>query len=105
MTNEQMERAIEFLLDHHAKFSADIGELKDVQQRQAENLDKLTGAVTRMQQEMEANRQEIRETIDNLIIANEGTRKLAEDVARLIVQTSQRVSGLDRRVDDLEQKP
>jgi tetrahydrodipicolinate N-succinyltransferase len=83
MTSEQMERVIEFLLDHHAKFSANIGELKEVQRRQTENLDKLTTAVTHMQQEMAANRQEIREAIDNLIIANEGSRHLAEQATKL----------------------
>jgi hypothetical protein len=105
MTSEQMERAIEFLLDHHAKFSADIGELKEVQRRQAENLDKLTAAVTHMQQGMEANRQEIREAIDNLIIANEGSRHLAEQATKLAIVVSQRVTGIDQRVSDLEQKP
>ena len=57
-----------------------------------------------MRAEMEANRQEIRETIDNLIIANEVTRKLAEDVGRLVVQTNRRVTDLDQRVVDLESK-
>ena len=43
MTEEQLERAIEFLLDHHAKFSTDISglreaisDLKDVQRQQSE---------------------------------------------------------------------
>jgi len=30
MTTEEMERAIEFLLDHHAKFNADVDKLKEV---------------------------------------------------------------------------
>jgi len=30
MTNEEMERAIEFLLDHHAKFSGDMDKLKEM---------------------------------------------------------------------------
>lgn len=30
MTNEEMERAIEFLLEHHAKFNADVDKLKEV---------------------------------------------------------------------------
>jgi uncharacterized protein YhaN len=111
MTDEQMERAIEFLLDHHAKFSADIDELKEVQRQQAKNLDKLTVNVDKlsanvdaMRAGMEANRQEVRETIDNLIIANEVTRDLAEQAARLAIAVSQRVTGLDQRVVDLESK-
>lgn len=102
MTPEQMERAIEFLLEHHAKFSTDIGELreaisdlKDVQKQQGENLDKLAESVSVMQAEMDANRVEMREAIDKLILGNEVTRKLAEDVAQLAIQTSQRVTNLE----------
>ena|ERR1700742_2870502 len=97
MTNEQMERAIEFLLGHHAKFSADIDELKEVQRRQAENLDRLTANV-------EAMREEMGKHFENLIIANEVTRDLAEQATRLTIAVSQRVTGIDHRVSDLEQK-
>jgi hypothetical protein len=69
MTSEEMERAIEFLLDHHAKVSADIAQLTV----------------------------EMREGFNNLIIANEVTRKLAEDVARLAVQNSQRITNLEEK--------
>ena len=118
MTNDQMERAIEFMLEHHAKFSADIGELREaiselkervngvtetvsrlaeVQKLQGENLDRLTANV-------EAMREEMRDSFNKLILANEVTRKLSEDVARLTVQNSKRVTGLERRVGDLEAK-
>ena len=69
MTSEEMERAIEFLLDHHAKVSADIAQLTV----------------------------EMREGFNNLIIANEVTRKLSEDVARLAVQNSQRITRLEEK--------
>ena len=94
MTNEQMERAIEFLLEHHAKMSDDINELKEAMKRQSENLDKLTANV-------EAMREEMQDGFSKLILANEVTRKLAEDVARLAVQTNQRVTHLEGRVGDL----
>ena len=76
MTSEEMERAIEFLLDHHAKMSAEIGQL--------------TEAVSTMQAEMH-------EGFNNLILANEVTRKLSEDVARLAVQNSQRITRLEEK--------
>ena len=38
---------------------------------------------------------EVRAAIQNLIVANEVTRDLAEQVARLAIQTSQRVSNLE----------
>ena len=90
MTHEEMERTIEFLLEHHAKFSTDMEQLKEAQARQTENIDKLAASVEAMQAEM-------REGFDNLIVANEITRKLAEDVARLAVSTSQRVTDLESR--------
>jgi chromosome segregation ATPase len=111
MTNEEVERAIEFLLDHHAKVSADIGELreavselKDVQQRQAENIDHLTADVQALTGNVEAMREEMRDGFDKLILANEVTRKLTEDVARLTVGLSQRVTNLEGHVDDSESK-
>ena len=109
MTNEEMERAIEFLLNHHAQLSANLS-------RQAENLDKLTANVEAMHEEMregfdkltanvEAMREEMHYGFDKLILANEVTRRLTEEVAQLAVQTSQRVTGLEHRVSDLESKP
>jgi hypothetical protein len=57
-----------------------------------------------MQQEMKASRQEIREAIDSLIVANEGSRHLAEQATKLAIVVSQRVTGIDQRASDLEQK-
>ncbi|HEY9233311.1 MAG TPA: hypothetical protein VIS78_14255 [Blastocatellia bacterium] len=126
MTNEEMERAIEFLLNHHAQFSADIGQLKEAISRQTENIDKLTANVDAMREEMgatreemettreemgatreeiEAMREEMREGFDKLILANEVTRRLTEEVAQLALQTSRRVTGLEHRVSDIEAKP
>jgi hypothetical protein len=53
-----------------------------------------------MQEEMEVNREETREAINNLIIANERTRELTETVARLAVATSQRVTALETKQDE-----
>lgn len=80
MTSEEMERAIEFLLDHHARVSADI-------ERHSEQIGQLT-------ENVEAMRVEMRDAINNLIVANEVTRDLAEQTARLAIQTSQRVTDL-----------
>ncbi|HKP87035.1 MAG TPA: hypothetical protein VJZ26_13110 [Blastocatellia bacterium] len=74
MSSEDIERRMEFIIEQQAKFSADIEQLKEVQAQQAENLTTLADAVAAMQVEM-------REGFNNLIVANEVTRKLAEDVA------------------------
>jgi hypothetical protein len=88
MTAEQMERAIEFLLEHHSKVSVDI-------ERHSEQIGQLTEAVDAMRIEMRAGFDETRKALDDLIVANEVTRNLAEEVGRLAVTTSQRVSRLE----------
>jgi hypothetical protein len=115
MTPEQMEKAIEFLVEHHARFSSDLDALKETVQglvqstsaleRQAE-LDRIETreAIAGLVAAAEANRPEIREAIGNLIVANEVTRDLAEKVAALQIQMSHRVNEIDRRVTDLEPK-
>jgi uncharacterized protein YoxC len=97
MTTEEMERAIEFLLGHHARIGADL-------QRQSEQIGKLTEAVASLTGNVETMREEMREGFSNLIVANEVTRKLAEDMARVTVGLSQRVTSHDQRINDLESK-
>jgi hypothetical protein len=118
MTNEEVERTMQFLLQHHAKMSTDIEGLKEVQRLQAENIDRLTVDVQALRDiqerqaenlneltaNVEAMREEMQDSFNKLILANEVTRKLAEDVARLAVQTSQRVTNLEGRVSDLDAK-
>ncbi len=116
MTPEQMERAMEFLLNSQAQNAADIGKLtadvqglKEVQAQTSRDVmtlasavSELTNTVARVEAQAESDRVEMREAIENLILANEVTRKLSEDVARLAVATNQRVTDIDRRVTDLE---
>jgi hypothetical protein len=49
---------------------------------------------------LEEYRLETREAINNLIVANEVTRDLAEKVARLAISTSQKVSALENARED-----
>jgi hypothetical protein len=108
MSSDNIQRQIEFILEHQARFSEDIDTLKESQKQ-------LTNTVSRMAAEMEAERRETRDVLNsvisemrdgfnNLIVANEATRDLANKVASLEVQTSQRVTGLEHRVTDLESK-
>ena len=110
MTQDEIERTIEFLLEHHATFSGDIDRLKDLQARTTADLQSLATSVARVEAQAEADRQatqlsvdklisEMREGFKNLIVANEVTRKLAEDVARLAVATSQRVTSLETEME------
>lgn len=90
MNQEQIENAIQFLLDSHARFFSDIEELKSSQQTTNTQIQTLT-------ENVEAMRLEMREAFDNLIIANEVTRKLTEDVAKLAIGISQRVTKLEEQ--------
>lgn len=115
MTTEEMERAIGFLLDHHAKVSADIERHSEQIGKLTETVSTLSGDVQMLAQVVEADRRATSETLDRiiteiqdgfnkLILGNELTRDLANKVASLEVQTSQRVTNLEQRVTDLESK-
>ena len=104
MTFDQLERAVEFLREHHSKFSvemdllkeaqaqaqkqhaADIADLREIQRQQAENIAAM-GA-------------EMREYFDKLIVANEVTRDLANRIGELAIATSQRVTRLEQKLGD-----
>lgn len=102
MTGEEMERVIEFLLNHHPKVSSDIEGLKEAQKITAANIASLV-------QHAETDRREMRETFhsvaeemrggfNKLILSNEVTRDLCSQVARLAIQTSQRVTVLEDKL-------
>lgn len=105
MTGEEMERAFQFLIEHHARVSTDIEGLKEAQVRTTTNLESLTRtvvelaeSVSRLEAQSESDRQEMRDTIDKLILSNEVTRDLANQIGRLAVATSQRVTALEGRL-------
>ncbi len=94
MTGEEMERAIQFLLEHHAKVSA-------AQDRNTANIAALTRTVVELAESvsrLEVQADETRDAIDKLILSNEVTRDLANQVARLATTTSQRVTALEGRL-------
>ena len=84
MTGEEMERAIESLLGHHAKVSADI--------------ERLVETVSRLETQAELDREETREAVNNRILANEVTRSLSENVARLAIATNQKVTLIEEKL-------
>ena len=113
MTGEEMERAIEFLINHHAKVSSDIEGLKEAQKITTANIASLA-------KQAEADRREMRETFhsmagemregfnslteemrdgfNKLILSNEITRDLSNQVARLAIETSKRVTVLEDKI-------
>jgi hypothetical protein len=111
MTVDQLERAVEFLLEHHSKFSVDMDLLKEAQreaqkqQREAQERHNAEIADLREVQRQQAETvaamgAEMREYFDKLIIANEVTRDLANRVGELALATSQRVTNLEHKSND-----
>ena len=112
MTGEEMERAIEFLINHHAKVSSDIEGLKDAQVRTAAHIASLAKQAEADRREMQETfhlvtektretfqrvTEEMRDGFNKLILSNEITRDLSNQVARLAIETSQRVTVLEDR--------
>src|SRR5712692_279467 len=124
MTGEEMERAIEFLINHHAKVSSDIEGLKEAQKFTTANIASLA-------KQAEADRREMRETFhsmagemretfhnmagemregftslteemrdgfNKLILSNEITRDLSNQVSRIDIETSKRVTVLEDKI-------
>ena len=104
MTPEEMEKAIQFLIESQGKFLADIESLKESQQQTDAQIEALTKIQQNTDQQIrilaenvEAMRLEMREAFDQLMMANEVTRELAVQIGSLTVQTSQRVTKLEEQ--------
>lgn len=116
MSNDHIQRQMDFIVRQQAKFSVDIEEMKEFEKR-------LAATVERMAKEAEIDRRktneaithlnnvvndlsntvnsiaiEMREGFNNLIIANESTRELASQAAKLAIQTGERMNRLEDRL-------
>ncbi|HKQ09225.1 MAG TPA: hypothetical protein VJ464_29145 [Blastocatellia bacterium] len=111
MSDDERQRQMDFILSQQATFSSDMVELKSRIDQQGSNIDKLAGVVAqlaetieaqreaqrqeseRLAETIEAQRQETQFAINNLIIANEATRELANRAAELAFNTSRRLTA------------
>ena len=100
--SDNIQQKIEFIIVQHARFAVEIAQMKEVQRQQAVSIDRLTENMHQTREMLHDVIGEMREGFNNLIVAYEGTRKLAEDVGRLAIATSQRVTALESK---LENKP
>jgi hypothetical protein len=95
MTPEQMEHAIEFLLDHHSRLSL-------VSERHSEQIGQLTADLQLLGQKVDSIVTEMRDGFNRLIASDELTNTLIEKVTLLGIQTSKRVTDVEHRLTDLE---
>jgi hypothetical protein len=108
MDQEQIENTIQFLVDNQAKFHSDLELMKEAQQRTGEQIQALvesqqalTERVDDVVGAVDVMRLELRESFENLIVANEVTRNLAEQIGKLVVNVSQRLSVVEEKTKDL----
>ena len=92
--SDEIQRKMDFIVEQQATFAVDIAQLKEVQRRQSISIDLLTKNMHETREMLHETREmlhetremlhtmvgEMREGFNNLIVANEVTRKLAEDV-------------------------
>jgi hypothetical protein len=115
MTGEELKQAMKSLIETEANTSDKLALTIETVNRLAETVERdrhenreLLEAyrqenreqLNAQREQLEEYRLETREAINNLIIANEVTRDLAEKVARLAISTSQRVSALENSRED-----
>ena len=93
MSDDERQRQMDFILSQQAAFSSDMIELRLRNEEQSRNLDRLAGVVAQLAETLEAQRQETQFAINNLIIANEATRELANRAAELAFNTSRRLTA------------
>ena len=102
MDDDKIRKHMEFIVAQQAQFSAEMidfksqmAELRELQAGLTRDVTSLTNSVAQLGAQAESDREESREAINNLIIANEVTRALTEEVAKLAIETSRRVTMLE----------
>ncbi|HEY6332601.1 MAG TPA: hypothetical protein VI756_24980 [Blastocatellia bacterium] len=88
MSEDERRHLMDFLLQQQAVFHSEMVDLKNAADKTSENLDRLVAKLDRLAEEAEIDRQAMRAAINNLIIGNEATRELANQVAQLALLTS-----------------
>jgi hypothetical protein len=111
MDEQKLENTIQFLVENQAVLHSDIEGLKEGQQRTTEQIQQLAESqqktdaqIAALAEEMRGGFsgliQEMRIGFENLIIANEVTRDLANKIGQLAMQTSQRVTKIEDQNGD-----
>ena len=109
MTGEEMERAFQFLIEHHAKVStaqdrttANIAALTRTVVELAESVSRLEAQAEtdrhEMKERFEIVTDEMRDSFNRMILGNDITRDLTNQVARLAIETSQRVTVVEGKL-------
>ena len=108
MSNEEVERAIEFLLNNQAQHDARLGRLENIVADLAENqkvlsatVDSLSATVDRLSANMDAMVLEVREGLGSIMEVAKQTMDAVRQVAEIGGDTRRRVFILEDRMDAL----
>ncbi|HEX8119481.1 MAG TPA: hypothetical protein VF521_19535 [Pyrinomonadaceae bacterium] len=104
MDEEKMQRHMEFLLEWQAQFAAELGELKERDQRNSENITRLEGAVTRLEgavTQLEGVVERVVGVVERLADRVSG---LVDSVSRLTQVTTERFEAVESRGDQTDRK-
>ena len=91
----RIDASLELVGERLNQLAARDGVLSGRQDNLTADVENLTADVASLVHGVEDFKNDVRGAIQNLIVANEVTRDLSEQVARLAIQTSQRVADLE----------
>lgn len=104
MTPEQMERAIEFLLNNQADQDIRLAKLEQIVGELTQGQSELTKNVGMLAENQIEIQSEFREGFERLLAISEQTQKAVKDVLELEARTFGRVKSLKIKVDSLEER-
>jgi ABC-type transporter Mla subunit MlaD len=99
MSEDDRQRQMDFILKQQAAFSSELIDLKTNVDRTSGNVDRLATNLDRLVGAVQQHADGMRQAIENLIIANEATRDLANKAAELAINVSQRLTEHEREHD------
>jgi len=94
---KRFQHHVEFMLEQHARFDDRLSKLETAQLQQAENINRLVGAVAASQAQIDSMITEMRDGFNKLILANEVTRDLAEKATLPGLNNNQRLGKLEEK--------
>ena len=101
MSNDEVERAIEFLLNNQAQHDARLGRLENIVADLAENQKALSANVEILSANMDAMVLEVREGLGSIMQVAKQTMDAVRQVAEIGGDTRRRVFILEDRMDAL----
>ncbi len=102
MTDDNVERAIQFLLDNQAGHDARLGRLEETVQQLGVTVEKLSDTMGRMSEDLYGGLGQMHEGIDKLTALAEQTMLMVQQVTHNQVAGNRRLTDAEGRLDKVE---